>query len=198
MNPEPLTYEKIMTMFTETKQIIQDTALQSKETERQFQKMSKETDKKLRKLENLFNGQWGRLMESLVEGDLVPLLRSRGIHVKDTSRRRTGKYQGYDFEIDIIAHDGDKIVLVEVKTTLTPEHVRNFLNKLDVVQSVFSDYQDKTIYAGVAYLRAESEAQTMAMRQGLFAIKATGKSAYILNTIDFQPHNFSTSKASKE
>ena len=58
-------------------------------------------------------------------------------------------------------------------------------------------YQCKTIYGGVAYLRAESEAQTMAMRQGLFVIKATGKSAHILNTTDFQPHNFSTSETTE-
>ena len=30
------------------------------------------------KLEELFNGQWGKLMESLVEGDLVGLLQQRG------------------------------------------------------------------------------------------------------------------------
>ena len=41
----------------------------------------KETDWKLRRLEELFNGQWGKLMEALVEGDLIELLRQRGIEV---------------------------------------------------------------------------------------------------------------------
>ena len=36
------------------------------------------------KLGELFNGQWGKLMESLVEGDLVGLLQQRGIAVHHT------------------------------------------------------------------------------------------------------------------
>ena len=40
------------------------------ETDRLF----RETDKKLDKLDELLNSQWGRLIESLVDGALVPLL----------------------------------------------------------------------------------------------------------------------------
>ena len=43
-----------------------ETSEQMKETSEQM----KETDKRLKKAENLFTTQWGRLMESLVEGDL--------------------------------------------------------------------------------------------------------------------------------
>ena len=39
----------------------------------------KETDRKIKKLNDLFTGQWGKLMESLVEGDLIKLLKERQI-----------------------------------------------------------------------------------------------------------------------
>ncbi|MCX6153853.1 MAG: hypothetical protein NT007_06830, partial [Candidatus Kapabacteria bacterium] len=59
----------LVSKFQETRQM--------KETDRQMKK----SDKKLNKLEDLFTSQWGRLMESLVRGDLVPILNNRGIPV---------------------------------------------------------------------------------------------------------------------
>ena len=38
--------------------------------------------KQLKKTEGLFNTQWGRLMESLVEGDLLTILNQQGIQMK--------------------------------------------------------------------------------------------------------------------
>ena len=42
------------------------------------------TERQMKKLAGLFTSQWGALMESLVEGDLVPLLQARGITVRYT------------------------------------------------------------------------------------------------------------------
>ena len=61
-----------------------------KETARQM----RETDRRLKKAEDLFTSQWGKLMESLVEGDLVPLLKQRGIEVERTLQRMTGRRNG--------------------------------------------------------------------------------------------------------
>ena len=46
---------------------------------REVSKSQKETDRRLKKLAGLFTSQWGALMESLVEGDLVLLLQARGL-----------------------------------------------------------------------------------------------------------------------
>ena len=42
---------------------------------RELAESRKETDRRLRKLNELFSGQWGKLMEALVEGDLSTLLK---------------------------------------------------------------------------------------------------------------------------
>ena len=42
----------------------------------------KETDRHLKKLDELFNGQWGKLMESLVKVGLIKLLNQRNIEVQ--------------------------------------------------------------------------------------------------------------------
>ncbi len=84
------------------------------ETNRKFQ----ETDKKLRKLKELFVGQWGKLGESLVEGSIARLFNQKGINVQQTFQRSVSTKTGKEVEIDIIASNGEDVVAVEVKTTL--------------------------------------------------------------------------------
>ena len=117
---------------------------QSQETDRRFQ----ETDKRIKEAFNLFEGQWGKLMESLVEGDLVRILRDRGVDVTDTQTRRKGNKNGKSFEFDIIANDNTEIVVVEVKTTLRAKHVKAFLNKMDQVKELLPEYRDYRVMGG--------------------------------------------------
>ena len=81
----------------------------------------------MKKLAGLFTSQWGALMESLVEGDLVPLLQARGITVRYTHTRMRGRRNGEHYEFDILAENGEEVVVVEVKTTLRAEDVAQFL-----------------------------------------------------------------------
>ncbi len=158
-----------------------------KETDRQMQ----ETDRRLKKAEGLFTTQWGKLLESLVEGDLVPLLKDRGIDVSTTYQRRTGRRNGEHVEFDIVATNGADTVVVEVKTTLRPEDVREFLTKLSFFAEWFQDHRRDRILGAVAYLKSDESVTRHAERQGLFVIRATGNSASILNSPDFEPRTFS-------
>ena len=56
--------------------------------------------RRLRRAENLFTTQWGKLMESLVEGDLVRLLQARGVSVEGTLQRSRKRRNGQHFEIE--------------------------------------------------------------------------------------------------
>lgn len=148
-------------------------------------------EKRMNKLESIFVGEWGKLMERLVEGDLVRLLRGRGINIMQTSSRRHGRLpNGENFEFDIIAHDGDTIVVVEVKTTLRPDDVKEFLYRLDHARELLPEYANKKIHGAVGFLSEESESATMAERRGLFVIRATGSSAAIINDPGFSPKLF--------
>lgn len=157
-----------------------------KETDARF----KETDKRVKEAFDLFEGQWGKLIESLVEGDLVRILQERGVMIRDTSRRRKGSFQGTNYEFDIIAHNGNEIVVVEVKTTLYVKHIHMFSRKLEHIKTWLPEYKNFNIYGAVAFLRAEQQSEIYAERQRLFVIKATGKSASILNEANFVPKAF--------
>jgi Holliday junction resolvase-like predicted endonuclease len=98
--------------------------------------------------------------------------------------------RGENYEFDIIAHNGDEIVVVEVKTTLRVKHVNRFLERLDRVKNWLPEYKNARIYGAVAFLRAEEESEAYAERQRLFVIRATGDSAAIVNQPGFEPRAF--------
>ena len=166
-------------LFQETDRLFQETAQAQKETAQQ-----------LKKTDAHFNSQWGKLMESLVEGDLVPLLREQGILVEETSTNVKGGQEGRHYEFDILAVNGEEVVVVEVKTTLRPEDVTHFLSKLERFTGWVRRYKGNRILGAVAYLKADSNVVLQAERQGLYVIRATGSSASIVNQSDFQPRTF--------
>lgn len=155
-------------------------------TDRQIQ----ETKQSIRLLHNLFTIQWGKLMESLVKGDLIKLLNEKGIEVGGLSQEHSRPFNGVEYEFDVIAVNGAEIVVVEVKTTLRPDDVDHFIKKLKDFRQVFPEYQRNVIYGAVAYLKANQGSDKSAERKGLFIIRATGSSASIANKEGFQPKSF--------
>lgn len=155
-------------------------------TDRQIQ----ETKQSIRLLNNLFTTQWGKLMESLVKGDLIKLLNEKGIEVGGLSQEHSRPFNGVDYEFDVIAVNGAEVVVVEVKTTLRPNDVDHFIKKLKDFRKVFPEYQRNVIYGAVAYLKANQGSDKSAERKGLFIIRATGSSASIANKEGFQPKSF--------
>ena len=170
----------------EVRDILRELSLSQQETDRHMQ----QTDRRMRKLDDLFNGQWGKLMEALVEGDLIKLLKQRGIAVDYTMSNAKKDYGERRWEIDILAINGDEVVVVEVKTTLKVHHVDHLLDVLRDFPDLMSAYADKRIYGAVAYLKADESSATYAERQGLYVIRATGSSASITNPPDFRPRTF--------
>jgi Holliday junction resolvase len=156
------------------------------ETDKKF----KETDKKINKLSELFTSQWGKLIESLVEGDLVKLLKTRGITVESVNQRRKGSKKGVNFEYDLIAINTDEIVIVEVKTTLRPQDVEDFHKKLWKAKTFMPEYKHMRIYGAVAYITVHGSSDSMAENLGFFTIRATGSSSSIVNDENFKPKAF--------
>ena len=181
-----LIFEETDSKFKETYSKFKEAQLMIKETSAQL----KQTDKKVKEAFDLFTSQWGRLMESLVEGDILKLFRARGIKVHNTSMRRKGKYEGQNFEFDIIAHNGTETVFVEVKTTLKVKDVKDFIVKMKNVRTWLNMDEDEVIYGAVAFLQADASSELYAQNQKLFVIRATGDSAAIINDSDFIPGKF--------
>ena len=150
----------------------------------------RESRRRINKLDELFNSQWGKLVEALVDGRVVNILNKIGIKVEQTTQRSEGFYEGKKQEIDILAINGDEIVAIEVKTTLRPEDIRVFEDKLKVLKLWMRQYAGEKIYGAVAYIRADAGSAELAAKRGLFVIKAVGASAYLTNAEGFKPRTF--------
>ena len=176
--------------FQETDRKFQETDRKFQETDKMLSLKFQETDKRIREAFDLFTSQWGKLVESLVEGDLIRTLNERNIAVRRTLRRVEGRFGDTHFEFDIIAINGEEVVIVEVKTTLRPKDIRRFIEKLENAKIWMPEYAPNKIYGAVAFLQSEAEAARMAEKQGLFVINATGDSAIIVNDAAFKPKAF--------
>ena len=183
--------QELSRLQEETDRQMKETDRQMKETDEQMKETDRRIDKRMKKLEYMFTDQWGKLMESLVEGDLVPLLHTRKIDVLSTLTNVKGRLNEEHFEYDILAVNTRVVVVVEVKTTLHIRHVKHFLRKLERFTEHQPVFQGKQIYGAMAYLRVPQGADVYAERRGLFVIRATGSSASITNQEDFQPRVFS-------
>jgi len=191
---QPLDFQQVWRMFQETDRILTEKFQQTdklltekfKETDMQF----KETDRKIRELDRLFTSQWGKLVESLVEGDLIKLLKERDIQVESIVLRRKGNKNGQNYEFGLIAINGTEMVIVEVKTTLRPDDIDEFNKKLWNAKTYMPEYHDKIIYGAVAFITADGSSDRMAQNKGFFVIKATGSSSSIVNEPGFIPKPF--------
>ena len=169
----------------------QETEAEFKAIFREIAQRDKRADKRFNKLENLFTTQWGKLVESLVDGDLVKMLRGKGIDVEITTQNIKRERDGEHWEVDILALNGEDVVVVEVKTMMRVKDVKRFMERtLQNFKGVFPVYGDKRVLGAVAYLRSEESAGAYAEKKGLFVIRATGNSASIVNGEGFEPRAF--------
>ena len=189
--------EETCKVIKEAGEQMKETDRQMKETDLRMDKRMKETDRRLKdtdrwlkKLDELFTSQWGKLVESLVEGDLIALLQEQGIKVQTTHPTVKGRRNGEHYEYDILAANGAEVVVVEVKTTLRAGDVTHFLEKLDKFTGWVPEFKGRKVLGAVAYLKVDHSVEVYAERQGLYIIRATGSSASIINKADFQPRVF--------
>ena len=124
-----------------------------KEQEKTQKSMEREkTEKGMRRLEAALNQQtknldkvsgdftrkWGAFMEKLVEGQLVDMLQKAKIPVNAITKKyeiTDKKGKNILAEFDLLAINGNEMVVVEVKTTLTNEKLIRFIDKTEEIQT---------------------------------------------------------------
>ena len=182
-------FDKIWKLMMENREQMKETDRRMQETDRIVKETSlqmKETDKKLNKFIGETGNRWGALGENLVEGNLAKRLKEKGIIVEKAFTRVRAP-QG---EFDIIVVNGKEIVVVEVRCTLDPSDVDEFVEKMQRFKMIMPEYKDKTIYGAMAFLmNVNRNSDAKAEKQGFFVIKATGD-VVITNKKNFKPKIF--------
>ncbi|MEO5377873.1 MAG: DUF3782 domain-containing protein [Magnetococcus sp. DMHC-6] len=180
--------------FKETDRKFQETDRKFQETDRKFQEtenLMKETDRKLKEVSKLvgnLGGRWGEFVEGLVAPACETVFAQRGIPVHKTSRKVKAKLSGNrHIEIDVLVVNTDTVVLVEVKSTLTIEYVREHLQRLAQFKEFFPEYAHKRVVGAVSGIVIEESVDRFAMNQGLFVLMQSGDTMVIANEEGFVP-----------
>ena len=173
----------------ETERLIQELTTAQKETNRQTQ----ETDRKIREVNKQIGdlgGKWGRFVENMVAPACETLFMQREIPVHQVSQRVKKRLNGQTLEIDILVTNENHILVVEVKSSLGVNDVKQLVEDLNQFRQFFPEYSQKQLYGAVAGIEVEEGADKYAYRQGLFVLAQAGEAVSILNNSDFQPKSW--------
>lgn len=164
---------------------------QDRERRAEYERQMQETDRRMKETDRKIDRLGGRLGE-FVEGLVAPACKSLflqwGIPVHQVSRRVEADLPGgRHMEIDLFVVNGDAVALVEVKSKLTVEDVREHLERLAQFKSFFPRYDDCRTFGAVAGMVIEENVRRFAIHQGLFVIEQAGETLRMANEADFVP-----------
>ena len=199
----PLTHEKILEMFRETRESIQETRESIRESAREREKEALEWKKKndelvqqmketARKISDL-GSRIGEIIECMVEGGIVDKFRVLGYDITQCARNvkfgsPKSDTQG---EIDLFLEDGEIAILIEVKTTLQTADVRKHMERIAKYRRCADEKGDKRCFVGaVAGAVVEGDAREFALENGMYVIVQSGGAVEIVRC----PTGFQTKK----
>ena len=152
--------------------MFQDVAAQQAETDKQM----KETGKKISDL----GSRIGEIIENMVGGDIVGQFQALNIAIKSHSRYKTFGKRGTSEsgEIDVFLENGDLVILIEVKTRLTEDDIRDHIERMKKYRLYGDD--KRRITGAVAGAVVPDDIIKFAHRQGLYVIVQSGEAVEIV------------------
>ena len=160
------------------------------ETQKKLEQMIQENHLYAKQIDSRWGNEWGKLVEALIEGNFIQLLNNIGIKVTKANPNYKGRIGNKRKEFDLIATNGQEIVVVETKSSLTQSKVNDFLKDLALFKEYCSEFKALTVYGGVAYFKSSQKVLDYAEEHGLLVLKVSGQNAVLMNKKEFKPKVF--------
>jgi hypothetical protein len=177
-----LTFEKVWAMFQESDR-------RMRENMQEFDRRMWETDRKIGKL----GSRTGDLVEELIAPNILEKFNKLGyVFGKVASKVRYTDLQGrYVAEVDLLLENGDTALVVEVKTNLTNNDVRDHLERMEKLRRYADEHGDRRKLVGaVAGAIASEEAKAFAVKNGFFVLEQSGDTVRISVPEGFKPREW--------
>ena len=139
---------------------------------------------------NNLSSRWGRFVENLVAPAVLRIFQERGFAVQEIYQRVRSARNAINLEVDLLAVDDNVAVIVEIKSRLTQNHIRQVLNTLSQFKTAFPHFASYQIHGAVAAIEIDRDVDTYAYNQGLFVIVQAGDSVQISNDPNFTPRTW--------
>jgi hypothetical protein len=172
----PPTFESVMAILDRVAKRQEETAKRQEETARRQEatdRQMQETDRRLGKLGNRF----GEVVEYMVVPNLREKFRELGLNFPQANQNSdVADYEnGIFLEIDVKLENGDKVMLVEVKTKLTTGDIQEHIERLEKMRKYADLHGDKRTFLGaVAGVVMTLNVKEYALKQGFFVIEPSG------------------------
>ena len=181
-------FDQVWAALMENREQMKETDRQMKETDRRMKetdRQMKETDRQMKDLSKRFGdftNRFGEVVEYMIAPGLREKFKEFGLNFpRANSNSDVSDYDNKIFlEIDVMLENGEKAMLVEVKTKLLTEHVKEHLRRLEKMRKYADLHGDKRSFLGaVAGVVITSNAKDYALKQGFYVIEPSGESFFI-------------------
>jgi hypothetical protein len=195
----PPSFESVWALIQEVGKKQEETALQLKETDRIFKEIGRKQEKyreDLKETERILKDQaennnksigsltnlFGDLTEAMVAPKICEKFEELGLifPIANRNSRLNDKVNNIYFEVDIMKKNGEKAMLIEVKTKLTGERIDKHILRLEKMRKYANLHGDKRTFLGaVAGIVVTDEIRNYALSQGFYFIEYAGETFYI-------------------
>ena len=139
----------------------------------------KETNRQIEKLGN----RMGKIVEHMIARYLRQKFRELGLNFPKANPN--SDVSDYDnnifFQIDIMLENDDKAMLVEVRTNLTTEDVKDHIKRIEKMRAYADLHGDKRTFLGsVAGVAITANVKEYALGKGLYVIVPSGETFNII------------------
>jgi hypothetical protein len=148
----------------------------AEEADRRLKEVSRQieaTNKQIGKL----GGRYGEMVEAMVMPNLVKKFREMDFEVNRASRGSTieDRVNGIAAEIDILLENGDKVMIVEVKSKPTTEDVNDHVKRMEKVRLHADLHGDKRKFRGaIAGMVVNDAMRDCILGHGFYVIEPSG------------------------
>ncbi|MDR2028564.1 MAG: hypothetical protein LBP93_03390 [Treponema sp.] len=173
----------------ETDRIVKENVLQMQETGRKMQetdRQMKETDRKMKETDRRvgeLTNRLGDMVEHMVVPNLLSGFQSLGFEFEVAHKGTEIRDTKNDIftEIDVFLENGDKVMIVEIKTTLRTRDVDDHLERMEKLRRYADLRDDRRKYLGAVVGVVVSEAvKNYALKHGFFVLISSGDTFSII------------------
>jgi hypothetical protein len=175
----PPSFETVWAILQENAQGMKELRESQKETERLMKESAERLDKQIGRLGNRI----GEIVEHLVAPNLRKKFKDLGLNFPQASPNAdVSDYDNNIFlEIDVLLQNGDKALLVEVKTKPTTKDVKDHIKRLEKMRVYADLHGDKRTFLGaVAGVVMTPTVKDYALGQGFYVLEPSGETFNII------------------
>ena len=179
----------------ETDRLQQETAAELGRFRKETELQMRETDRILREVGKQIGGlgdKFGSFTEGMAFPAMKKLLQER-FHMSTIALRTLSRRNGRSLELDVLAYsntDRNEVYVVEVKSHLREDGLRQFLKILNDFPEFFPVHRDKELYGILAAIDIPEDLRRRVLAQGIYLAQISGDAFELQLEGDFEPRSF--------